>query len=357
MTRKKPVMRIGYNPQAGMTLEECVQSNNRLVHSVCQRYLAKAKANNVDYDDMSSMGFIGLMKAYDKFDPASYQGTTGKGVKFSTYAVPKIIGEIQRFFREHDQGAKFSRVDKETGNKIAYLENQERGFMSRPLEEIAELLEVSVEVAKSGLNYLKNRTADSIHAVVFENDGDPITREDQVATNEDYTTANVEEFLNKLPKQYRIIIELRMLGKTQAEIGEVIKRSQVQVSRIMEKIEEITTCWMSGKPIDWLLGYEEGEEIPEIATAQRKPKKRGPKLKGDHALALKLIREGELPLNEIARRTDFTSKTIGRWAKLEREGQPLPKKYHRRVKEEGSQWKNPGNVAIAEVAASLQVIA
>src|SRR5699024_2108873 len=141
----------------------------RLVWSVVQRFMNRG----YDPDDLFQIGSIGLIKAIDKFD-LSYD------VRFSTYAVPMIIGEIQRFIRD-DGSIKVSRSLKEIANKIRRKKDELTKKLGRSpsIREISEELEILPEEAVHALEAAKS--PHSIHETVFENDGDPITLMDQIA--------------------------------------------------------------------------------------------------------------------------------------------------------------------------------
>lgn len=137
-----------------------VQSNLRLVWSVVQRFLNRG----YEPDDLYQIGCIGLLKSVDKFD-LSFE------VKFSTYAVPMIIGEIQRFIRD-DGTVKVSRSLKEMANKIRRAKEElSKNFGRVPtVNELAEFLELTPEEVI--LAQEASRTPSSIHETVYENDGD-----------------------------------------------------------------------------------------------------------------------------------------------------------------------------------------
>src|SRR6476646_1582876 len=144
-----------------------VQKNMRLVWSVVQRFINRG----YEPDDLFQIGCIGLLKSVDKFD-LSYD------VKFSTYAVPMIIGEIQRFIRD-DGTVKVSRSLKELSNKIRKAKDELSKILGRipTINELSEFLGIPTEdiiLAQDA-----NRTPASIHETVYENDGDPITLLDQ----------------------------------------------------------------------------------------------------------------------------------------------------------------------------------
>ena len=124
-------------------------------------------------EDLFQIGCIGLLKSVDKFD-LSYD------VKFSTYAVPMIIGEIQRFLRD-DGTLKVSRSLKEMANKVRKTKDELSKRLDRlpTIKEVAEELMITPEEVVFAQE--ANKPPSSIHETVFENDGDPITLMDQIA--------------------------------------------------------------------------------------------------------------------------------------------------------------------------------
>ena len=204
-----------------------VEKNIRLVWSVVQRFMNRG----YDPDDLFQIGSIGLIKSIDKFD-LSYD------VRFSTYAVPMIIGEIQRFLRD-DGSVKVSRSLKEIGNKIRKKKDELTKQLGRSptINEIAEALEISPEDVVHAQEAAK--TPHSIHETVFENDGDPITLLDQIADQDSnwFDKLSLEEAIRGLNKRERLILFLRYYkDKTQSEVAERLGISQVQVSRLEKKI-------------------------------------------------------------------------------------------------------------------------
>ncbi|UOQ85926.1 RNA polymerase sporulation sigma factor SigF [Gracilibacillus salinarum] len=206
-----------------------VEKNIRLVWSVVQRFLNRG----YDQDDLFQIGCIGLLKSIDKFD-LEYD------VKFSTYAVPMIIGEIQRFIRD-DGTVKVSRSLKEIGNKIRRVTDDLTKELSRAptIQEIADKLELSPEDIIHAQEATKK--PQSIHETVYENDGDPITLLDQIADVNDnwFDKLTMEQVIKDLDKRERLIVYLRYYkDKTQTEVANRLGISQVQVSRIEKKILE-----------------------------------------------------------------------------------------------------------------------
>ncbi|HWO75804.1 MAG TPA: RNA polymerase sporulation sigma factor SigF [Bacillus sp. (in: firmicutes)] len=205
-----------------------VQKNMRLVWSVVQRFLNRG----YEPDDLFQIGCIGLLKSVDKFD-LSYD------VKFSTYAVPMIIGEIQRFIRD-DGTVKVSRSLKELGNKIRRAKDELSKLNGRvpTVSEIAEHLEISVEEIIMAQE--ASRSPSSIHETVYENDGDPITLLDQIADQEEnlwFDKLALKEAIRDLDDRERLIVYLRYFkDQTQSEVAARLGISQVQVSRLEKKI-------------------------------------------------------------------------------------------------------------------------
>lgn len=206
-----------------------VEMNVRLVWSVVQRFLNRG----YEPEDLFQIGSIGLMKAIDKFD-LSYN------VRFSTYAVPMIIGEIQRFIRD-DGTIKVSRSLKETAHKIRRTKDDLMKQMGRDpsLHEISEELGIPPEEIIHALE--ANKTPHSIHETVFENDGDPITLMDQIADDDSnwFEKLSLEEAIRDLTERERLIVYLRYYkDQTQSAVAERLGISQVQVSRLEKKILE-----------------------------------------------------------------------------------------------------------------------
>ncbi|MUV39727.1 RNA polymerase sigma-F factor [Lentibacillus sp. JNUCC-1] len=204
-----------------------VEKNTRLVWSVVQRFINRG----YDPDDLFQIGSIGLIKSIDKFD-LSYD------VRFSTYAVPMIIGEIQRFIRD-DGTLKVSRSLKETSNKVRReKERLTKEFGRSPsVNELADSLGIPVEdivLAEDAA-----RSPQSIHETVFENDGDPITLLDQIADSDTswFDKMSLEETIRTLKERERLIVYLRYYkDQTQSEVADRLGISQVQVSRLEKKI-------------------------------------------------------------------------------------------------------------------------
>lgn len=205
--------------------EKLINCNLRLVFNLVKRFANRG----YELEDLFQIGTIGLIKAIDKFN-MSYN------VKFSTYAVPMIIGEIRRFLRD-DNPVKVSRSLKEN----AYRINKTRDTLMKELEreptlqEIAERTELSMEEIVASLEAVQ--TPSSIHDTLYQDDGDPIYLIDQLSNEKEenlwFEKLALREVLNKLTEKERQIILIRFFeDKTQMEVAKIVGLSQVQVSRI-----------------------------------------------------------------------------------------------------------------------------
>ena len=216
--------------QAGDTMarDTLVNCNIRLVWSVVQRFLNRG----YDSEDLFQIGCIGLLKSVDKFD-LSYD------VKFSTYAVPMIIGEIQRFLRD-DGTLKVSRSLKELANRIRKTKDELSKKLGRTptVKEVAEVLGIAPEEVVFAQE--ANKPPSSIHETVFENDGDPITLMDQISDDSQeiwFDKLALGEAIGTLSERERLIVYLRYFkDQTQSEVADRLGISQVQVSRLEKKI-------------------------------------------------------------------------------------------------------------------------
>ncbi len=216
--------------------ERIIHCNLRLVFNLIQRFSNRG----YEQEDLFQIGVIGLIKAIDKFDP-SY------AVRFSTYAVPMIIGEIRRFLRD-DGPIKISRSLKETGIRIRYAQEQLTKELGREpkLSEVAEKLELTPEQLTEALEATQYMT--SIHEELYQDDGDAIYVIDQLADREEDSKfldhMALEEVLERLPEREKHILYLRFYrDQTQTEVAKRIGISQVQVSRLersaLKKVREM----------------------------------------------------------------------------------------------------------------------
>ena len=210
--------------------EELVNGNLKLVLSILKKF-----SKHVDnMDDLFQIGCIGLLKAIDNFD-LSY------GVKFSTYCVPKIQGEVKRYLRDNNS-IRVSRSVKDLAYKALKLKEElTMEDNSEPTtERLAELLEVEPYNIVNALESMRDPI--SIFEPIYNDGGDTIYLFDQI---EDRKTDNsnidtkmsVREAISNLSRREQLVLEERfVIGKTQMEISEELGISQAQVSRIEKGI-------------------------------------------------------------------------------------------------------------------------
>ncbi|MGB9867262.1 MAG: RNA polymerase sporulation sigma factor SigG [Bacillota bacterium] len=206
--------------------EELIKGNLRLVLSVIQRFNNRGE----DVDDLFQIGCIGLMKAIDNFD-------LSQNVRFSTYAVPMIIGEIRRYLRDNNH-IRVSRSLRDIAYKALQVRDSLVGKYSREpsIGEIAKELNVAQEEVVFALDAIQDPI--SLFEPVYHDSGDPIYVMDQISDekNEDTTWLDgisIREAMEKLPARERLILRKRFYeGKTQMEVAEEIGISQAQVSRL-----------------------------------------------------------------------------------------------------------------------------
>lgn len=210
--------------------EVLIEKNLGLVHHIVKRFLGRG----YDAEDLFQIGSIGLMKAIDKFD-LTYD------VKFSTYAVPMISGEIKRFLRD-DGMVKVSRTLKENGWKVRQASEQiahEKG-RDATLEEISEVTGIMKEDIVMALE--ANVEVESIYKSVYQSDGNEIYLVDKLPEKKDENEKLLnhmllEQLLGELEEEERMLIRLRYFqNKTQVEVAKNLGISQVQVSRMEKKI-------------------------------------------------------------------------------------------------------------------------
>ncbi len=202
--------------------EKYIEGNLRLVLSVIKRF----SSSNENVDDLFQIGCIGLIKAIDNFDSTL-------NVKFSTYAVPMIIGEIRRFLRDNNT-IRVSRSLKDTAYKAIYAkENLIKQNMKEPtINEIAAEIGISKEDIVYALDAIQNPM--SLYEPIFTDGGDALYVMDQISDKKNKEENWVEHLsLSEAMKREREIISLRFFeGKTQMEVAEMIGISQAQVSRL-----------------------------------------------------------------------------------------------------------------------------
>lgn len=206
--------------------EQLIQGNLRLVLSVIQRF-----SNRGEYvDDLFQVGCIGLIKAIDNFD-------LSQNVRFSTYAVPMIIGEIRRYLRDNN-AVRVSRSLRDIAYKALQIREKLVSVQgSEPtIAQIAEELQVPREEVVFALDAIQEPV--SLFEPIYNDGGDPILVMDQISDDRNTDELWLEEIaikeaMKKLNNREKHIISLRFFqGKTQMEVADEIGISQAQVSRL-----------------------------------------------------------------------------------------------------------------------------
>lgn len=203
-----------------------IKGNLRLVLSVIKRF----SNNNENMDDLFQIGCIGLIKAIDNFD-------TTLNVKFSTYAVPMIIGEIRRYLRDNNS-IRVSRSLRDIAYRAIYAkESYMKSNLKEPtIAEIAKEIGIEKEMIVYAMDAIQNPV--SLFEPVYTEGGDTLYVMDQISDKKNKEETWVEnlslrEAINRLNKRERHIIDLRFYeGKTQMEVAQEIGISQAQVSRL-----------------------------------------------------------------------------------------------------------------------------
>ena len=207
-----------------------IEQNLGLVHHIVKRFTGRG----IEAEDLFQIGTIGLMKSIDKFD-------THFEVKFSTYAVPLIAGEIKRFLRDAGM-VKVSRTLKENGIRIKRAAEMLAIQLGRDatLEELSAATELAREDIVMALE--AGSEVESLHKTVFQKEGSEILLMDKIPSkkNESELIVNqilLEQLLGELGEKERKLIELRYFeDKTQTQTAKLLDMSQVQVSRLEKKI-------------------------------------------------------------------------------------------------------------------------
>lgn len=212
-----------------------IEQNLGLVHSCAGRF----RGRGLEYDDLYSAGCMGLIKAYDGFDES-------RGVCFSTYAVPVILGEIRKLFRDGGT-VKVSRSLKELGMRInAAREHHHKLCGSEPTlsqlaEELGEGIEnitLAIQASQPALSLTPENREDDEHQMDIPVDSPEEELADKIG---------LEEVMQNLPEQDRLLIQLRFYGnRTQSDTAKILHTTQVQVSRRERKILQ----WMRLRLLD-----------------------------------------------------------------------------------------------------------
>lgn len=208
--------------------ERYIRGNLRLVLSIVQRFNGSAE----NMDDLFQIGCIGLIKAIDNFQPDTYD------VRFSTYAVPMILGEVKRFLRDTSSSIRVSRSMRDIAYKAIYARESLMKKNSREpsITEIAAEIGIPREEIVSAMDAVQ--TPVSLYDPVYTDNGDALYVMDQISdkkSREENWVENLalQDALDRLPEREYRIIRMRFYdGKTQMEVAQEIGISQAQVSRL-----------------------------------------------------------------------------------------------------------------------------
>lgn len=247
--RKSEVIFIDDNPHLEPK-DEFIEKHKRLVYSTLIKYFGtRYRMDNQSYNgqDLEQLGFIGLLKAYHNYNPEF-------GTKFSTYAVPKIVGEIQRFTRDNDTIVKFSRILKQSYHRINKIIRDEalnvtvkEYVFERNDQELFEDVRIgfpSYQMIKEFRSYADSNaraTPASFDMPVFSGDGDAeitLGETTSFSFHEDPTELIIREFRATALTERENLIYTLLVDKerTQSEAGKELGLSQVQVSRLFKQI-------------------------------------------------------------------------------------------------------------------------
>ena len=206
-----------------MTRDEFIAANLPLVHSLANRF----RGRGIDYDELFSAGSLGLVKAYDNFDET-------RGLCFSTYAVPVILGEMRRLFRDGGT-VKMSRSLKELSMRVQRAREELSQSGAEPtLSELAEYLGVSPEEAAEAV-----QASVPPLSLTEREEGGELDVPVESAENALIDKLALRQCMEKLSEEDRTLIVLRYFrNKTQSETAQVMGMTQVQVSRRERKILE-----------------------------------------------------------------------------------------------------------------------
>jgi len=231
------------NPHIKEDPDTFIANNMDLAHKIAWRFIPKLYNQGLEKDDVISIATIGLIRAYEKFNPAKFKGENGNDIKFSTYAVPLITSEIYNNIRDHYDLISIPRPMKETSVKI-----RKAGYNreDNPIE-ISEKLNIPLKLVKSGMEILDSGWLDSLDRSVSykESKGSALGTLIVGTTSNDLDNEIIiNDFLSLLDNKMLEVYKYRFLhGMSQREAGEVIGIGQVSVSRIEKKIFQLAEMY------------------------------------------------------------------------------------------------------------------
>lgn len=219
-----------YNPYLGYK-NDVISAHKALAVKIAQRFKWAVNHHGLSFDDLLSEAYIGLIKAFDRYDPERFGG---KVTKFSTYAVPMMQGEIRRFLRDRSSLLKVPRDLYLTAGQI--LKHDLAGASA---SDVAEKLGLNEEDAFRVIRYLHESNISSIDQSVRSSknrDNDLPLLSEIIHVHDDHSAIFVSDFLNTLADREREAIEMRLEGAVQSEIASKLGISQMQTSRILHSV-------------------------------------------------------------------------------------------------------------------------
>jgi RNA polymerase sigma-B factor len=212
--------------------DELIERFLPLARQLARRY----QRANEPFDDLLQVASVGLVKAVDRFDPA-------RGVAFSSYAVPTILGELKRYFRDSGWAVHVPRGVQERVLKVDRVVSKLSGRLGRSpaVAEIAEEMDCSIEEVLEAMDAAQAYDAVSLDAKRAGDDEDGDSHVDQLGAEEERYElveygATIDRTMKALPERDRLVLHYRFVDDmTQSEIAEIIGVSQMQVSRIIRR--------------------------------------------------------------------------------------------------------------------------
>jgi RNA polymerase sporulation-specific sigma factor len=227
------------NPYISGNPDKFIEDNMGLAQSVAWKLIPKVYNQGIEKDDILSMAYMGLVKAYNKFNPTQHKGKNNNQVKFSTYAIPVIWSEISRNIRDHYDPISIPRSMRETSSKI-----RKAGYVKEDdPTTISQKLNIPLELVKSGMEVLnESYLIDSLDRNIDDSESDK-TLFELIAGN---TGKEIEEkviindFLSTLSDRMRKIYELRIKNEfTQQKVAKLLGLGQITISKAERKMFEL----------------------------------------------------------------------------------------------------------------------
>lgn len=237
------------NPYLGCR-DMFIKENRKLVYMIVHKYfLHVAKNTGISLDDLYSEGFVGLIKAYDTYNPTKFENAP----KFSTYAVPSIIGRIKLYVKGDGSLVRGPDYINRMLSRVVKMDEE-----GKSVKEISKELQRSEQKVKDTLEYVSRQIPFTLDQQITNRNGDQTTLLDSLGVHDDFTGIYVNELLDKLSDRDRMIVDLIVKGFSQSEIGKKMGVFQSQVARQVAKIKRL---WKS---------IHEGVELPETIVSSNK---------------------------------------------------------------------------------------